>query len=75
MNAVSSDTTRSYEWHPYPRRYQYLMSLFSFVAAIASGCFGIFDKSLDVAGKVFSAFLAFMFVVCSVGLLLPGRPS
>ncbi|HXC99814.1 MAG TPA: hypothetical protein VN048_10770 [Verrucomicrobiae bacterium] len=49
------------------------MSLFSFVAAIASGCFGIFDRSLDVAGKVFSAILAFMFAVCSLGLLLPGR--
>jgi hypothetical protein len=73
MNAVSSDTTRSYEWHPYPRQQLYLMSLFGFVAAIASGCFSIFDRSLDAVGKVFSVFLAFMFAVCSVGLLLPGR--
>jgi hypothetical protein len=73
MNAVSSDTTRSYEWHPYPRHYQYLMSLFSFVAAIASACFGIFGRPLDIAGKVFSAVLAFMFAVCSIGLLLPAR--
>jgi hypothetical protein len=71
MNAVSSDTTRSYEWHPYPRQHMYLMSLFSFVCMI--GSFYFLATLPDTTGKIFSAILAVMFAACSIGLLLPGR--